>query len=61
VTLYLAERTGASTQLAGSATLGLVFTLEQPVLDALWTLAASAAPSKALATEGPVPAPAPAP
>lgn len=59
VTLYLAERTGASTQLAGSPSLGLVFTLDQPVLDALWTLAAPAAPSKALAAEGPVPAPAP--
>jgi len=48
LTLNLAERTGASTQLAGSPALGLVFTLEQPVLDALWTLlypaAAPAAP-----------------
>lgn len=61
VTLYLAERTGASTQLAGSATLGLVFTLDQPVLDALWALAAPAAPSKSLATEGPGPTPAPSP
>lgn len=36
--LSLAERTGGMTQLAGSKRLGLVFTLEQPVLDALWTL-----------------------
>jgi hypothetical protein len=37
-TIHLAERTGASTQLAGSPSLGLVFTLEQPVLDALWAI-----------------------
>jgi hypothetical protein len=36
--LTLAERTGGMTQQAGSPALGLVFTLEQPVLDALWTL-----------------------
>jgi hypothetical protein len=36
--LSLAERSGASTQQAGSEALGLVFTLEQPVLDALWQL-----------------------
>jgi hypothetical protein len=36
--LHLAERGGGSTQLAGSRELGLVFTLEQPVLDALWQL-----------------------
>ena len=36
--LSFAERSGSSTQLAGSETLGLVFTLEQPVLDALWQL-----------------------
>lgn len=36
--LSLAERSGGMTQLAGSKDLGLVFTLEQPVLDALWTL-----------------------
>ncbi len=36
--LSLAERSGASTQQAGSEDLGLVFTLEQPVLDALWQL-----------------------
>lgn len=45
LTINLAERTGASTQLAGSATLGLVYTLEQPVLDALWTLLYPAAPA----------------
>lgn len=36
--LTLAERSGGMTQQAGSPALGLVFTLEQPVLDALWTL-----------------------
>lgn len=36
--LAIAERAGGGTQLAGSERLGLVFTLEQPVLDALWTL-----------------------
>ncbi len=36
--LLLAERGAGSTQLAGSSDLGLVFTLEQPVLDALWAL-----------------------
>ena len=38
VALTLAERAGGMTQLAGSARLDLVFTLEQPVLDALWSL-----------------------
>jgi len=38
VTLWLAERTGASEQLAGSRDIGAVFTIEQPLLDALWTL-----------------------
>ncbi len=37
-TLHLAERAGGSAQLAGSARANLVFTLEQPVLDALWSL-----------------------
>ncbi len=37
-TLSLAERAGGSTQLAGNEKLDLVFTLEQPVLDALWSL-----------------------
>lgn len=36
--LHFAERTGGMTQQAGSENLGLAFTLEQPVLDALWTL-----------------------
>ncbi len=36
--LLLAERGGATTQLAASEELGLVFSLEQPVLDALWQL-----------------------
>lgn len=38
LTLSLAERTGGMTQLMGSSSLGLVFTVEQPVLDALWTI-----------------------
>lgn len=36
--LTLAERASGMTQLAGSPARGLVFTLEQPVLDALWIL-----------------------
>jgi hypothetical protein len=36
--LNIAERSGGSTQQAGSEALGLVFTFEQPVLDALWQL-----------------------
>ena len=36
--LTLAERAGGMTQLAGNARLDLVFTLEQPFLDALWSL-----------------------
>ena len=55
--LTLAERSGGRTQFAGSPALGLVFTLPQPVLDALWTLLYPA-PSPASA---PVSAPAPAP
>ena len=38
VSLWLAERTGGTEQLAGSARIGAVFQLEQPLLDALWTL-----------------------
>lgn len=38
LTLSLAERTGGMTQLVGSPALGLVFTVEQPVLDALWAI-----------------------
>jgi len=41
--LAIAARTGGATQLAGSEHLGLVFTLEQPMLDALWTLLQPAA------------------
>ena len=37
-TLWLAERTGGDEQLAGSADFGAVFVLDQPFLDALWTL-----------------------
>jgi len=38
VTLKLAERSGGGTQLAGSKELGLIFAIEQPLVDALWTL-----------------------
>ncbi|HEY8991830.1 MAG TPA: DUF4340 domain-containing protein, partial [Luteolibacter sp.] len=37
-TLQLAERAGGGTQLAGSKEFGVVFSIEQPLLDALWTL-----------------------
>lgn len=37
-TLQLAERAGGGTQLAGSKEFGVVFAIEQPLLDALWTL-----------------------
>jgi hypothetical protein len=36
--LQIAERSGGGSQLAGSKELGLIFSLEQPLLDALWTL-----------------------
>ena len=36
--LQLAERSGGGTQLAGSAEFGVVFAVEQTLLDALWTL-----------------------
>lgn len=36
--LQIAERSGGGTQLAGSKELGVVFSLEQAFLDALWTL-----------------------
>jgi len=38
MTLWLAERTGGTEQLAGSKDFGAVFAIEQPLLDALWTL-----------------------
>ena len=38
MTLWLAERTGATEQLAGSKEFAAVFAVEQPLLDALWTL-----------------------
>ncbi|HXN35321.1 MAG TPA: DUF4340 domain-containing protein [Opitutaceae bacterium] len=38
MTLWLAERTGATEQLAGSKEFATVFAVEQPLLDALWTL-----------------------
>jgi hypothetical protein len=36
--LQLAERSGGGTQLAGSAEFGVVFAVEQTLLDALWAL-----------------------
>ena len=36
--LQLAERSGGGTQLAGSNEFGVVFAVEQPLLDALWVL-----------------------
>jgi Domain of unknown function (DUF4340) len=38
MTLWFAERTGATEQLAGSKEFSTVFAVEQPLLDALWTL-----------------------
>jgi hypothetical protein len=38
MTLWFAERTGGAEQLAGSRDFGVVFAIEQPLLDALWTL-----------------------
>jgi hypothetical protein len=38
MTLWFAERTGGAEQLAGSKEIGAVFAIEQPLLDALWTL-----------------------
>jgi hypothetical protein len=38
MTLWLAERTGGTEQLAGSKDFGVVFAIEQPLLDALFTL-----------------------
>jgi len=38
MTLWFAERTGGTEQLAGSKDFGAVFAVEQPLLDALWTL-----------------------
>jgi len=38
MTLWFAERTGGAEQLAGSKEFGAVFAVEQPLLDALWTL-----------------------
>ncbi len=37
-TLWVSERTGAGEQFAGSAEFGAVFAIEQPLVDALWTL-----------------------
>ncbi len=36
--LFISERTGGGTQFAGSPELGVIFEIEQPLLDALWTL-----------------------
>ncbi len=38
ITIQVAERSGGGTQLAGSKELGVVFAIEQPFVDALWTL-----------------------
>jgi hypothetical protein len=38
MTVWFAERTGGAEQLAGSKEFGAVFAVEQPLLDALWTL-----------------------
>ncbi|HEY1792503.1 MAG TPA: DUF4340 domain-containing protein [Opitutaceae bacterium] len=38
MTLFLAERTGSTEQLAGSKEIGAVFRVEQPLLDAVFTL-----------------------
>jgi hypothetical protein len=38
MTLWFAERSGGAEQLAGSKEFGAVFAIEQPLLDALWTL-----------------------
>jgi hypothetical protein len=38
MTIWFAERTGGAEQLAGSKDFGAVFAIEQPFLDALWTL-----------------------
>jgi hypothetical protein len=38
MTLWFAERTGATEQLAGSKEFATVFSVEQPLLDALWVL-----------------------
>ena len=38
LSLWFAERTGGTEQLAGSKQFGAVFTIEQPLLDALWNL-----------------------
>ncbi len=36
--LFISERTGGGTQFAGSPELGVIFEIDQPLLDALWTL-----------------------
>jgi hypothetical protein len=38
IKLWFAERTGGTEQLAGSKEFGAVFAVEQPLLDAVWTL-----------------------
>jgi hypothetical protein len=38
LSLWLADRTGGTEQLAGSKQFGAVFEVEQPMIDALWTL-----------------------
>ncbi|NBQ58188.1 MAG: hypothetical protein EBU32_07355, partial [Opitutaceae bacterium] len=47
--LLLSERFGGTQQLAGSQEFNAVFELEQPVVDALWSLTYRADPGPALA------------
>jgi hypothetical protein len=51
-TLWLSDRLGASRQVAGSREFDAVFDIEQPLLDALWTITYGAR------DPGPPPAPA---
>ncbi len=64
ITLHIAPRSGGGAQLAGSREIGVVFALEQPVLDALWTLTYTArdpGPPAPMPAPSPSPAPAQAP
>lgn len=62
LTLYFTQRTGGATQLAGSPQLGVVFAVEQPLLDALWAITYGdkdpGAPESPTATAPAEPAPA---
>jgi hypothetical protein len=50
-TLWFTDRLGASRQIAGSREFDAVFDIEQPLIDALWTITYGAR------DPGPVPAP----